>query len=170
MNNLICCICQNDKPALPISLACGHTFCYLCIKSLKTYNSNAKCPLCRKQIPDDIIDNMTLDDCIDTNNNTNIKYKWIYKGNNNGWWEYDNEHIAELENLYGDYLANKYLKNSSNSKYNLNIGHMIFKIDFENMEQINTDEYIRKIMRLNKNDFDKFADPIKGIAGLSKKN
>ncbi len=106
INNITCSVCLTDNPTLPISLTCGHKFCYLCIKGVKLSTYSATCPLCRHPISNDILTKMSLEDCLD-NLLPNIENQWLYKGNNNGWWKYDVEHNAELEKMYQEYISKK---------------------------------------------------------------
>lgn len=164
-----CTICLSDKANLPITLPCGHTFCYICIKSV-AIATNMKCPLCRAPFND--INTFSYKD---TSKND---IQWLYKGKN-GWWKYDDESNKKVEELYQEYLENdsssdspsdSFSESDSDSdsdtkwKYNLEIGFMKFKIDFKKMRQINKNGNSRKIYRLKKGE--EFSDKIKGTAGL----
>lgn len=152
-----CCICLTDKPILPVSLECHHHFCYLCIKGVKLSNIQASCPLCRAPISNDILDKMTIDDCLEEDDDDE-PYQWLYSGKNNGWWRYDKENNKELERMYQD----------KEEICSLNIGNMEFEIDFENMRQINRrNGFMRDIKRIDKDA--ELDDIVKGVAGLLKK-
>lgn len=171
-----CAICLNNKLNLPITLNCGHIFCYLCIKCVKLNDVQlATCPLCRAKLDNKIIESLKLENNNIVNNQNII---WLYEGRKNGWWEYDEETNIEIENLYQkfkyiDEISDKSdeIKLNNDIKYNITIGNMNFEIDFENMYQINKYNYTRQIYRYDRiNNYDNSIEKcIKGIAGLSKK-
>ncbi len=192
MSDITCCICLSDKPVLPISLLCGHKYCYLCIKGFKMAKYGANCPLCREPISDDILNKLSLDDCIELDDEK-PDYQWLYKGNRNGWWKYDLEHNKELETSYQQYLVDKTKMHVTNDgitpdasvdssddssddgvpvvtgKYMIIIGTKRFKLDFDSMHQTNDTGYGRDIVRIKTDEISQFHGLVKGIAGLSTK-
>lgn len=67
MDCKICFESYNCQERKPMSISCGHSFCYECLKSLKTSNSY-ECPTCRQPIKSEL-PNYTVLDIIDSNQN-----------------------------------------------------------------------------------------------------
>ena len=58
MNCQVCFENYNDKDNQPYAIIpCGHTFCKLCLESLK----ETKCPKCRREISEKIVNYAILD-------------------------------------------------------------------------------------------------------------
>lgn len=146
-----CSICL-DSPNLPFTLECNHTFCYLCIK--RAYiSSNKLCPLCRHPIPREIYEHAKLQKELHHSNNT---IKWLYKGRQSGWWEYDNITSELIEDAY----------NSNKQLILVNILGSPYIIDLRKWKQILTITPFteRQIKRVDTSN--ELAKNIKGIAGL----
>ena len=60
MSDETCSICiENIK--MKYKLECGHSFCYLCLK-FSLLGRASTCPLCRSDVPRDILENATYDE------------------------------------------------------------------------------------------------------------
>jgi len=91
MSDQSCPICLEDL-LLPLTLPCGHKFCYLCIKGVALSPSGPTCPLCRQVFSNSlIIKPPAIPDVAAGDEN---KPRWYYEGRN-GWWEYD-ERTSEV--------------------------------------------------------------------------
>ena len=132
---------------LPLSLPCGHTFCYLCAKGI-AFRSR-RCALCRETIPDDVIakphidlENASLphtagasskvaddeaDDCADQD------AVWYYEGHN-GWWQYEPRTNREIEQAY----------NAEKKSCEVLIAGFVYAIDLENMCQARRSQNTRR--------------------------
>ena len=141
-----CCICL-DKIKLSITLQCQHKFCYLCLKA--AFDVNEKCPLCRRDISQEIIDNATLETKVDTD-----QIRWMYSGRNNGWWYYEPSISDTIEKGY-----QKFLDDESNLE--VDIMGRVYIIDYDEMVQTYKN-YSRKIQRKT----DQESVVVKGIAGM----
>lgn len=172
-----CSICFN-KLNLPVTLKCGHSFCFLCIKStkLEALSGKINCALCRKKIDIDINklsladiavkdDSICLDDQVLT---TYPRTVWLYASNDvTSWWYYDNETNKMIEELYNKHVA------KTDDDFKIHIGAKEYKLDFTNMLQsLASDESKKRaIKRLEMKD-EKEEEMLKqqyrvrGIAGV----
>lgn len=142
-----------------IKIACGHEFCFLCIKGVKLSGYEEKCPVCRANLPD--LDHLKLE----KKDETNVDYEWLYSGKTNGWWKFDEDSNLKLEEMYQKYLLNNDSDSEDDEKNLLRIGSLKFDIDFANMLQVNHDTGAkRKIKRIVKEE--EIKENIKGISGL----
>lgn len=117
----ICSICRNE-PTNAVKLDCGHTFCYLCIKSAG--ETTGVCALCRRELPAEFnFKKMNVLGPIRVPTSKDGFY-WFYKGYQ-GWWLYDADTNRELEEAHGNGLSliNKLIA-----------GHM-YKLDLQSMTQ-----------------------------------
>src|SRR5690606_33478803 len=96
--NDFCLICIDDFKN-KIKISCGHEFCYLCIKGVKLLKYDSKCPICRSDISD--LDNIKLE----TKDEIDLDYIWLYSGKHNGWWIFDKESTIRIEEMYQKYLS-----------------------------------------------------------------
>lgn len=130
-----CSICI-EKIKMKYKLDCGHSFCYLCLK-FSLLGRTLSCPLCRSNVPNDILENATYNTSndINTNNNDNNynnynnnnnnkqsqKVAWFYAGRNAGYWEYDSITTQLLEESYQTWFQNQSSNNvDNNSNFNPN--------------------------------------------------
>jgi hypothetical protein len=172
-----CTICLG-KLNLPVKLKCGHSFCFLCLKSTKpgAVAGKTNCALCRKQIDIDInklslADIAVQDDviCLDDQvMNTYPKTVWLYSSNDvTSWWYYDNETNKLIEELYGKFT------NKTADDFKIHIGAREYELDFETMLQVLGSDETKKraIKRLEMTD-EKQEEllrqqyKVRGIAGV----
>jgi E3 ubiquitin-protein ligase RNF146 len=152
--DLTCGICHDERK-LSSTLSCNHSFCYLCIKGWSMKKNN--CPLCRKDIDDQFLNKVELNDDQIINDVVENKYKWFYSGKK-GWWAFDFDTSQQLETFYNTFFQTQ--NNLSLPK--LRIGSVEYSYDFHLMKQISEDGKIRSIKRSEDMDM----DLIKGVAGL----
>lgn len=187
-----CCVCL-EKPSYPITLSCGHTFCYICIKFV--CENSKTCPLCRAPVSESL-DKLSIDDI--SNHDQIVEtypcVKWLFKSRDNkSWWYYDPNVNNELEFEYQRILSSNKPDTNNNdvvinanhdgnsddsdsdcddteqtNQFKINVGPHEYSIDFVNMKQIGNLR-TRNIMRKEfnsqseKNMFDK---SIRGIVGI----
>ena len=90
-----CQIC-NSSIALPYTLECGDTFCFLCIKT----HGDMNCPVCGKFITDDL-NNVHVDEEPVVSNN----YQWLYSSMfGDRWWCYDDSSNKKIEAMHKHYV------------------------------------------------------------------
>lgn len=162
---------------LPLSLTCGHTFCFLCIKGVsethkvspyKEDDDDPACPICRAPVNTDIVDKATMTNINQSSHSTvsDGTTVWMYACLNSGWWMYDMLTSSQIESMYQQY-ANK---NSPDEELTneISIGASSYTIDFEEMSQRHTKNgHARKILRLEKFvQADIKIHKIRGIAGI----
>jgi len=156
-----CCICFSPMK-LPYTLDCNHTFCYLCIKQ-SLFSGNKGCPLCRKKISDNLVENAVSS--LQVSSLQEINSSWLYiSRSGDGWWYYDEETSDYIENKWIEYQKNR----ENDGIIEINILGMKCTVDFDLMIQKSVNNHkvhARKIIRKDKVNPDK----IKGIAGVQKK-
>lgn len=157
-SNPECAICL--QPCVhPVQLPCCHVFCFLCVKGASWQSK--RCALCRQEIPEDFLDQPVLllpDELKAAASGVSGSveadgrdFAWYYEGRN-GWWQYDERTIHELEEaLSGGRKSTEML-----------IAGFLYTADLENMVQYRQNEHgrRRKIKR------DVVGIPKKGVAGL----
>lgn len=155
-----CDICCDDFK-YPITLSCGHKFCFMCAKTIK--ETNGYCPTCNSQIVENL-DKITMKNVEKTTQEVFPCVRWIYNSRDaTKWWYYDENINGIIENAHQSWLINKVQPNS------LTIGSRFYDINFDNMEQTGS-QRVRKIIRkefkdaIEKAAFDK--DNIRGITGI----
>lgn len=139
---------------LPLSLPCGHTFCYLCAKGIAF--RTRRCALCRKSIPDDVIARPRIDRSqlepaslsratseAGGDREEGVEKKessaeteeavWYYEGRN-GWWQYEPRTNRDIEQAY---LAEK-------QSCEVLIAGFVYVIDLENMVQCRRSQNTRR--------------------------
>merc|ERR1719192_2176055 len=79
-----CSICL-DPPVHPVSLPCGHIFCYLCAKDLESAEVLSKAS-------QELSDTPPLDAA-------DPQWQWFYEGRN-GWWRFESRNNEELEEAF----------------------------------------------------------------------
>jgi len=151
----VCPVCF-DKPLHPLTLQCGHIYCFLCAKGLAESNlmSGGSCCLCRKQINKDLFKHPQLqkirNDEKETGGGTSSSDGtcWFYEGRN-GWWKFGKLPIFleinlifpnEIKNGFSDQRNNEdiekiYEKQKSPSRAEFLICGNIYIIDFQSMTQ-----------------------------------
>jgi len=157
-----CSVCL-EPPLHPVTLPCGHMFCFLCAKGLTRQGGvRGSCSLCRQDIPDNFLDNSqvisgALDDvdsqelAPSTSGQQQQTWSWFYEGRN-GWWRFEERCNEDLETTYL----------SGEQSLETIICGQLYVIDFVRMEQYQKNYPTRK--RKIKRDL-KTSDS-KGIAGL----
>jgi len=154
-----CSVCL-DLPVHPVTLPCGHVFCFLCVKGLSRQSSSQRsCSLCRREIPADFLDRSQVlaaagadieaerEDQADPGQ----LWTWFYEGRN-GWWRFEERNSEELEETFkAGQLAAEMM-----------ICGQLYVIDFVRQEQYqkNFPTRKRKIKR------DVATSESKGVAGL----
>ena len=115
-----CPICY-DKPLHPVTLPCGHVYCFLCGKGL-VESGTSQCAMCRSVIPRDFFKHP----------NTSVEVKeegqdffWYYQGRN-GWWRFDERNNKDLEDSFQD---------KKEKVHFLICGHL-YVIDFKKMVSV----------------------------------
>lgn len=156
---------------LPYTTECGHTFCYLCLKT--QYELTRECPKCKVALSERVHEkaNMPLDVKVPVINGP----VWLYHGRVSGWWRYDPISNKKIEEGYVKYVkANQppesemiQISDSEENAVTMNIRIMgrDYTINFETMTQ-NPDPLFgstRDICRIEGNNPNL---TIKGIAGL----
>lgn len=97
-----CSVCRESQPVLPYTTGCGHTFCYLCLKS--AFERNPECPECHGALPQDIHEKAHMPSGT-AYGSVGTAPVWLYAGRTNGWWEYDPVTNKKIENGYQFYLG-----------------------------------------------------------------
>jgi len=155
-----CSVCL-DPPVHPVSLPCGHIFCYLCAKGLGAGLGTAKlCSLCRRPIPHGFLESAeVLAKASQELNDTppvdaaELQWQWFYEGRN-GWWRFESRNNDDLEEAFSE----------GKQQLETLICGNIYVIDLASMEQFQKSMPQRK--RRIKRDL-KTAQ-CKGVAGLGK--
>jgi E3 ubiquitin-protein ligase RNF146 len=166
-----CAICL-ENCVHPVKLKCEHIFCFLCVKGVTTKGNN--CPMCRKEISSSFIDNPNLvsqaDIISEASKEINAcpgSFSWFYEGRN-GWWEYEERAVTELEIFYNPVADEKSEKDSNTYsrclKPELWIAGQLYVVDFERMVQFQKDQPHRK-RRIKREEKHRVSD-CKGVAGL----
>ena len=152
----ICPICT-DAYKTPITIACNHTFCFLCIKQTALFG-NYKCPICRADIPNDILTNAVTS--IENMNDEVLEYAWVYGSGASQWWFYQYDHNLIIETAW------KVFKDDMCAHYStvtIEICSADYIVDFVNMIQKNSrTNKVRKIARVE----NVTLKDGKGVAGL----
>ena len=87
---------------MPYQIACGHIFCFNCLKSHIRHIDN-KCNVCNQLIIDDL-ESINLDDIMELKKKTS-QVIWMYSSNfADHWWTYDESQTYDIEELYQDFL------------------------------------------------------------------
>ncbi|XP_077991417.1 uncharacterized protein LOC144445660 [Glandiceps talaboti] len=139
----------------PVQLPCDHIFCFLCVKGVA--NQSKRCALCRTEIPMEFLNHPNLvntgeDICVpEEPSGGKEDYLWFYEGRN-GWWQYDQRTIIELEDAY----------KQKQRCVELLIAGFLYVIDFENLIQIRRNDPTRR-RRIKR---DLATVPKKGVAGI----
>lgn len=170
-----CSICY-DTLKTNITLSCKHVFCYLCIKTvIQTNNSmgeDSSCPLCREPIDGALLENASGD--IDTLPSRNENFAWMYEGRKGGWWYYQSDHNAQIEEGYQKYIDVQNMGSGGdvvimNNMVNIEVCSKPYTINFETMQQYQSYQanvvgngYYRNIKRVDKFEL----DTSKGVAGV----
>lgn len=170
----ICPVCYKNM-SIKIKLPCGHEFCLGCIKAIVIAvhkSKQVKCPLCRQLLPDTLkykiknkphlLSSLQIDD----KQLNEIDVYWFYSGRDKGWWAYDIQYMADIEEIYQRYIRDEDIADINN----LTICGMMFSFDFDNMSQINhNNRGLRRIKRVEKKNIDAFlkTGSIKGMAGVA---
>ncbi|XP_023326477.1 E3 ubiquitin-protein ligase rnf146 isoform X2 [Eurytemora carolleeae] len=103
-----CCVCLDD-PVHPVSLPCGHTFCFLCAKGLVLTDRSQSplCSLCRRPFSPDYLESAKVLDQVtkDLNETPPLiaqqnSWQWFYEGRK-GWWRFEERNCEEIEENYG---------------------------------------------------------------------
>eukprot|EP00052_Salpingoeca_macrocollata_P030706 m.320671 g.320671 ORF g.320671 m.320671 type:complete len:180 (+) comp24316_c0_seq1:478-1017(+) len=139
----------------PLSLPCGHEFCYLCLKG--TAELNRLCPLCRTVIPAGFFRKAPAADLSDVGAPATTAV-WLYEGQE-GYWVYDPRTRDELEAAYQ--------REPTGTAKILVAGH-IYAVDFETMQQRRTDWQgrIRSVLRYESEACVPPAVRVKGVCGV----
>ncbi|CAI2357092.1 unnamed protein product [Caenorhabditis sp. 36 PRJEB53466] len=165
--------------------SCGHTFCFMCLKS--NVMAGMECPTCRAHIPPSLFQSPIRNDldihmeCPEeyiedvtamfntrgevqaeplrrSRRSSRIKYYWIYEDKEqNGWFRFDPRNERFIEESF---IRKK-------EKCRLFIAGCWVTIFFEEMLQERTKRGIthrRKIKRVKATDLDKYS--VRGIAGI----
>ena len=167
---LDCPICL-ENCVHPVKLKCEHIFCFLCVKGVTTKGNN--CPMCRKEISSSFLDNPNIVSQVDIisedkiNNACQVPFSWFYEGRN-GWWEYEERAVTELEIFYNQAAdkKNETLFNTYSKclKPELWIAGKLYVVDFEQMVQFQKDQPHKK-RRIKREEKHRVSD-YKGVAGL----
>jgi len=155
-----CSVCL-DPPVHPVSLPCGHIFCYLCAKGLGVGLGAAKlCSLCRRPIPHGFLESAeVLAKASQELNDTppvdaaEQQWQWFYEGRN-GWWRFESRNNDDLEEAF---------RGGKQQVETLICGN-IYVINLASMEQFQKSMPQRK--RRIKRDLK--SAQCKGVAGLGK--
>lgn len=172
-----CAICYesfNFKTTLP---ACGHSFCFLCIKGVAL--RGGVCPLCRKPIRRGLFDKPNFEDpkdepaCSSQADNPNSAaedkeksegdaVQWFYESRGGGWWRFEPRQEGDIEEGFA----------SGKSALELMIAGYPYVLDFQDMAQYRKDlprspRWERKLKRVaGKDAVEKMNSPVRGVAGL----
>lgn len=132
----------------PITLACNHTFCYLCVKAT-LLRGNYSCPMCRAVVDESYLENAKTA----VKHVTNQDVVWMYAGRTDGWWCYQSDHSSQIEQAYQE----------NRKTFDIYILSILYRINFEALTQLNTaNGAIRKIKRVTHPE----PTSVKGVAGL----
>lgn len=156
-----CCICLHIS-SLPMELsACGHSFCFGCVKEHKIKNPAAfKCPLCRADIADDIF-HIKMDDPKKAISRYVGKPCWMYQSKDyQGWWMYEYYMNRRVEQLYQ--------ADPRKPDNQFILGVRPYTIDFSTMEQRDLQyQRHRKVQRIdNFKETDVDTWKVRGIGGV----
>ena len=160
----VCAVCL-DSPRHPVTLDCGHVFCFLCVKGL-IEKRDENCSVCRRRIPvgflkrRNVLKRSKSDLAASTKQTeTSSGHEWFYEGRGGGWWRFEGRNNEDIEDAF---------ERDPDVDYETLICGHIYVIDFVNMVQyrkgvngVAVDGPRRRIKR------DK-VDPreCKGVAGL----
>lgn len=155
-----CSVCL-DPIVHPVSLPCGHLFCFLCAKGLvRTAGMSAPlCSLCRRPFPANYLDSAEVLASAGrgvahtpTSQATSAeRWQWFYQGKA-GWWQFEERNSTELE----DSFAN------GQQCLEMLICGTLYVVDFVSMEQYQKN-YPTKRRRIKRDV--KSAD-CRGVAGI----
>lgn len=156
-----CPICQ-DKRRHPLTLPCGHTFCYLCIKGV--YARQKVCALCRQPIPQHCIVSPPLSGTGEGVGEEGRKTCWYYEAKSGGWWEYEERVRLELEKQYQSLETS----NEDNDQFVIYISGFPYVVDFTKMIQYRQDKpnRSRRIKREEGVTDDEGEGLVRGVAGI----
>ncbi len=149
--NVGCPVCR-ETVVHPVSLPCGHRFCYLCLKGV--FARHGTCPMCRKPIPSELIAKPVTVIASDEGVTTKLDdVQWMYEAKNGGWWLYEKRLSGEIEKAFV----------AKQSKVEVQISGFMYVVDFEQMVQYRTEKPDRRrtIKRQTSND-----QQYKGVAGI----
>lgn len=138
-----CVICFCDYASNYFAqLPCEHEFCFFCLKS--TINAKKKmndlsitptspfCPICRQVIPPNFEDNFTKLISKEELESIKCKSKWMYSGNNGGWWFYQEDIGEVIEEAWVKYVESE---DDNDSCVDVMIHGDEYKICFKTMKQ-----------------------------------
>merc|ERR1719244_2408561 len=156
-----CPVCL-DPPVHPVSLPCGHKFCFLCAKGLVSATDSGSCSMCRQNIPANSLNSSVVlskasQELSDTPPlEAKDEYQWFYQGKHHGWWRFEHRNNEDIEEAF----------ETSQQTLEMMICGSIYVIDFQNLEQYpkNNPSRKRKIKR------DLKSSDCKGVAGLAKRS
>jgi len=158
-----CSVCL-DVPVHPVTLPCGHSFCYLCAKGLAMCDTLAQplCSLCRRPFPRDYLGSAKVlqDASLDMNDTPPLEaddeqWQWFYQGNK-GWWRFEERNNDEIEDCFKEGADN----------FETLICGKLYTIDFRTMDQYQT-SYPNRKRRIKR---DRKSTQCKGVAGLQKRS
>ena len=134
-----CPICQ-DKRRHPLTLPCGHTFCYLCIKGV--YARQKVCALCRQPIPQHCIISPPVSGTEEREEEEEEeegrKTCWYYEAKSGGWWKYEERVRRELEMYYQSVETTT--REEDNDVFVIYISGFPYVVDFTKMIQYRQDK------------------------------
>lgn len=82
----------------------------------------------------------------------------------NGWYDYDNDAVLQVEELYAEHLANKKSKNHTSTRY-VKSGRFTYCIDFDSLYQRNMTTLVeRKIRRRESGSLQRAMKSSSGVA------
>lgn len=166
-----CPICQ-DKRRHPLTLPCGHTFCYLCIKGV--YARQRVCALCRQPIPSSCI--MSPPGEEKEEEEERGKVRWYYQAKSGGWWVYEERVTLELEKSYQSLMQSELEEDKDEAKtvkegerdklLEIQISGFPYIVDFQRMIQYRQDkpDRIRRIKRDTAEEEEEAL--VRGVAGV----
>ncbi|XP_003383131.1 PREDICTED: E3 ubiquitin-protein ligase RNF146-like [Amphimedon queenslandica] len=156
-----CPICQ-DKSRHPLTLPCGHTFCYLCIKGV--YARQKVCALCRQAIPQHCI--VSPPGTGEREEEEGRKTCWYYEAKSGGWWEYEERVRQELEIHYQSLQINNE-DNQDDGQFVIYVSGFPYVVDFAKMIQYRQDKPNRsRRIKREKGVAEEGEELVRGVAGI----
>ena len=102
---------------------CRHTFCFLCIKGIRSSSAQKKCALCRIDFSLEALEQELAFVSEATNDQPEQLAQWFYSGKSgNGWWQYDDRTSKDIEEAFED---------PEKKSVVISIVGFMYKIDFE---------------------------------------
>lgn len=149
----ICAVCLHPH-VLPVTLPCGHIFCYLCVKGFASRSRS--CALCRDEFPRDFCDRPCV---LDPSHVIELSQRaissdgcqWYYSGAN-GWWQYEERIAKELEEAFA----------AKQSSVTICVSGYHYVVDFVEMVQYKESDPMRR-RRVKRDAADSQK---KGVAGI----